>query len=807
MAQFFRSRAAVSLGIGMLAVAALIFGAWQQLRLQQAVRDLANAGRMTRLPSSAIDLDVELGHSLLFDKHDPEAALLYLQRAQRRGSRSAILPYLLAESIRHGGGHRWTLRGHRGALTSIALTNDGTRVVTASADRTARIYDTRSGQPTAELAGHSGAILSVALSPGADRVVTTSADGTARVHEAQSGRLITELRGHTSAVTSACFCPDSKHVVTLGSDRTVRSFDLAGNVTVLPLSPALPSAARLLGFSGSGALLATLAEPDRLAVFALSARDAQTPKIEYPSLAPSEVVSTVFSPQDSRVLQISEQGYALIFSLTQGTTEAIARIQAPLGDAILAAAFFPDDHTVVTGHKSGAVRLWRIGDGRGNDYVSWDSAEELAVFLGHSGPVTAVAAGADGLLFASASQDGTARLWERPRRQPQYQLRASVLFDGGNLQLAFRPDGRQLAVIGTGLPGQPEPSDENTIQLYDAGSGRFQRELRGHTHLLREIVYSPSGDRLYSQNSDGTTWLWDLTSGQRRPVLGGSNYPGAKFSSDGRLLLARMNDASFAVAEAQSDKPLFTIGNRQAPVTHAMFSRDGRHVVIHRAGAIRLIAVDGPSHGTEIRRIPTPDLPESTSLELPDDRRVILLGPAGAPHIFDLVLGQRLRYFADGTLGAKLYFGPQARYVLGSEPGGFSVLWDVDTGSSLHLLPAADNATFSPDGQRLATVSDRVRIWDVQSGRLLAIFQAPPDAAHLHGTEWSPDGRFLLIYSQSIAEAPTSSLLVFDVSPETRSPQDLDALVRCRMRYRFARADSLALVPGANDPSACRPFN
>jgi hypothetical protein len=207
-----------------------------------------------------------------------------------------------------------------------------------------------------------------------------------------------------------------------------------------------------------------------------------------------------------------------------------------------------------------------------------------------------------------------------------------------------------------------------------------------------------------------------------------------------------------------------------------VFSRDGRHVLIHRAGAIRLIAVDGPTRGTETRRIATPDLAESTSLKLPDDRRVILLGPTGASQIFDLVLGQRLRHFAAGTLGSRLHFGPQARHVLGSEPGRFSVLWDVDMGSPLHLLPAADNATFSPDGQRLATVSDSVRIWDVQSGRLLGIFQAPPEAPHLQAAKWSPDGRFLLIYSQSIAEQPASSLLLFDVSPETRTPQDIDAL-------------------------------
>ena len=74
-----------------------------------------------------------------------------------------------------------TLQGHEGAVTSAQFSPDGTRLVTASDDKTARLWETESGKLLATLQGHEGAVYSAQFSPDGKRIVTGSDDKTARL--------------------------------------------------------------------------------------------------------------------------------------------------------------------------------------------------------------------------------------------------------------------------------------------------------------------------------------------------------------------------------------------------------------------------------------------------------------------------------------------------------------------------------------------------------------------------------------------------------------------------------------------------
>jgi WD40 repeat protein len=68
-------------------------------------------------------------------------------------------------------------------VTSATFSPDGTRVVTASADKTARVRDAATGKPLAPPLEHQGGVTSAAFSPDGTRVVTASEDQTARAWE------------------------------------------------------------------------------------------------------------------------------------------------------------------------------------------------------------------------------------------------------------------------------------------------------------------------------------------------------------------------------------------------------------------------------------------------------------------------------------------------------------------------------------------------------------------------------------------------------------------------------------------------
>jgi hypothetical protein len=124
---------------------------------------------------------------------------------------------------------RFVLNRHEDGVYSAAFSPDGKRIVTASADNTARLWNAETGTPIGEaLKGHADYVLSAAFSPDGKRIVTASADKTARLWNAATGKPIGEpLKGHEDGVYRVAFSPDGKRIVTASADKTARLWDAA----------------------------------------------------------------------------------------------------------------------------------------------------------------------------------------------------------------------------------------------------------------------------------------------------------------------------------------------------------------------------------------------------------------------------------------------------------------------------------------------------------------------------------------------------------------------------------------------------
>ena len=122
---------------------------------------------------------------------------------------------------------RLTLTGHQHLLSHASFSSDGSRIVTASSDNTARVWDAATGKEIVVLRGHGHSVKSAAFSRDGSRIVTASVDKTARIWDAATAKEIAVLNGHTFAVESAAFSPDGSRIVTASSDNTARIWDAA----------------------------------------------------------------------------------------------------------------------------------------------------------------------------------------------------------------------------------------------------------------------------------------------------------------------------------------------------------------------------------------------------------------------------------------------------------------------------------------------------------------------------------------------------------------------------------------------------
>jgi WD40 repeat protein/serine/threonine protein kinase len=113
---------------------------------------------------------------------------------------------------------------HSGHVVSARFSHDGQKLVSASWDGTARVWDPQTGEPLTAPMRQDSKVTWAEFSPDDRLILTTSGDAVARIWDARKGTLVRELR-HEGELFSAHFSPDGTRVLTAAADLTARIWD------------------------------------------------------------------------------------------------------------------------------------------------------------------------------------------------------------------------------------------------------------------------------------------------------------------------------------------------------------------------------------------------------------------------------------------------------------------------------------------------------------------------------------------------------------------------------------------------------
>ena len=782
----------------LVAAIAIPLAIWAVVKQREAEREKANAQEQALLARSAEEKanaqvreasrsDTATAHARLVEGRWREA-VAYLGRAVRYDPENRIAQDALWIALRHGKRDitRFpeSLLEHDGRIHSASFSPDGTLIVTASEDTTARVWDAKSGKPIGEPLKHDGAVRSAGFSPDGTRIVTASEDQTARVWDAITGQPVGEPLKHGGVVHRASFSPDGARILTASGDKTARLWDAKtgqplgdpltheGFVLFASFSPDgtrvvtadLHEAAHLwdaetgrqigeplkhagsiksVNFSADSSLILTASGDETTRIW-----DAKTGKqIGEPLVHDGGIHSASFSPDGTRIVTGSADDTAVIWDAKTGKP-----IGAPLkhGDSVVVASFSADGVRILTASGDKTAQVWDARTG-----------ERIGEPFRHDGSVDSASFSPDGTQVLTVAAGSTARVWNAGAGQP---IAAPFQHDGSVLGASFNADGTSLVTAST----------DHTARIWDAKTGQPIGEPIKHDDLIYTAGFSPDGTRILTASRDKTAGLWDAKTGLRigEPLKHDASLNGASFSPDGNRIVTAAKDRTARIWDPKSGQSVCPPLVHPFFVRTASFSPDSTQIVTTSGDELVRVwdAKSGTVTGVSFKHDPG----AYSAIFSPDGRKVISAGDDKDVRIWDAKSGRLVGVpLVHERLVDGMSFSPDGTLILTSSDDVARV-WDATSGQLVVEMQAHDDtvesASFSPDGTRIVTASEdtTARVLNAKTGQ--PVGGALGHDESIFSARFSPDG------NRVVTASPDHTARVWDVSAQPLSADIAETL-------------------------------
>ncbi|WP_437528806.1 AAA family ATPase [Sorangium sp. So ce726] len=634
---------------------------------------LAGAPGRARLEALSRPLDRE---SSILRRWDPAKAPGFLLQQLRNRCLDMGIGEVQARAERKLGEHRrsWlrerfpfsrdseallrTLQGHKDAVTGVAVTSDGRIAVSASRDKTLKVWDLATGQLLRTLDEHTERLTGVAVAPDGRIAVSASASASSafipgasklKVWDLTTGQLLRTLKGYARNRFGVAVTPHGHIAVVASGDKTLEVWDL-GTGQVLRTLEGHPDIVYCVTVTPDGRIAVSASGDKTLKVWdlgtgqVLRTLEGHTDSVYCVTVTPDGRIAV--SASGDKTLKVWDLETGQVLRTLEGHTARVFDVGVT-SDGRIAVSAAAWDKT---------LKVWDLGTG-----------QVLRTLEGHTDAVTGVAVTSDGRIAvsASASWDKTLKVWDLATEQV---LRTRQGHTGWVNGVAVTSDGR-IAVSA---------AFDNMLKVWDLGTGQVLRTLEGHIGSVEGVAVTPDGRIAVSASRDNTLKVWDLGTGQVLRTLGGHTglVWGVAVTPDGRIAVSASEDRTLKVWDLGTGQVLRTFRGHTRDVTGVAVKPDGR------------IAISA-SFDTTLK-------------------------------VWNVETGQLLRTLEGHTLLlAGVAATPDGRVAVSASWDKTLKVWDVETGRLLRTLEGHTDVVYgvavTPDGRIAVSASEdkALKVWDL----------------------------------------------------------------------------------------------
>jgi len=459
-------------------------------------------------------------------------------------------------------------------VSALAWSPDGSKVALGTQGQgVVQILNAADGSVFTTMTGHTAAVRSVAFSPDGTHLVSGSVDKTVRVWNVANGSLLQTFKSHTDQVTAVAFSADNRTIASASLDGTVKLWDSVAGTQLQSLVTGVPNFS--VAFSPSGSVLATGSQDAQTRIWNVATGSLLHSSVLGPVATP--IASLLYSPDGSQLLAAGQ-----LLEFTFYNSSDLSQVRSlPLEHtaAVTTVGVTPDGaHVVSVAEDDGHLHVWNRTSG----------VSELAIANDAAGGVSlhnyfALAMSPDSKAFATTDQASLLRI----RRISDGSITLEKNIGTQSDAIAWSRDGQRLF---HGI------SASNGIAIRSVVDGSLVGTLLGHTDQILALAVSPDGRLLASSSMDQTIKIWRLSDSKLLSTFTGHTdwVDSVAFSPDSSKLLSGSYDSSAILWNVADGTILHTFPS-DAAVTSVAIAPDGLTVATASQKHLRLWSLSDDS--------------------------------------------------------------------------------------------------------------------------------------------------------------------------------------------------------------------